>query len=152
MTPAQLRAKVLAERTAWARQMVAGIRSLPLESLDSFHSDPRNAAAAESYLRRGLEALLDLGRHILAKGFGRAALEYKDIARILGEEGVLDESASQLLTRLAGYRNRMVHFYHEVSESELYGLCTTGLDDVEGLLAALLRWVEDHPERVDRSL
>jgi len=32
-------------------------------------SDPRNVASAESYLRRGLEALLDLGRHLLAKGF-----------------------------------------------------------------------------------
>ncbi len=30
-------------------------------------SDRRNPAAAESYLRRSLEAIFDIGRHILAK-------------------------------------------------------------------------------------
>ena len=29
-----------------------------------FRADPRNVAAAESYLRRALEALLDLGRPV----------------------------------------------------------------------------------------
>jgi hypothetical protein len=64
----QLRAKVIAERVAWIRQMLAGLRTLPLDTFDSFQSDPRNMAAAESYLRRALEALLDLGRRLLAKG------------------------------------------------------------------------------------
>lgn len=32
-------------------------------------------AAGESFLRRGLEALFDLGRHVLAKGF--------DVTRLL---------------------------------------------------------------------
>lgn len=73
MTPSSVRLVVVAERTAWIRRMVEGIRRLPLESLETFLEDPRNAAAAESYLRRALEGLLDLGRHILAKGFGTAA-------------------------------------------------------------------------------
>lgn len=33
-------------------------------------------AAGESFLRRALEVLLDLGRHVLAKGFGRVVPEY----------------------------------------------------------------------------
>jgi len=64
------------------------VRSLPLNSLEDFGEDPRTPAAAESYLRRCLEALLDLGRHILAKGFGRAAAEYKVIADELKAVGV----------------------------------------------------------------
>lgn len=38
-------------------------------------------AAADSYLRRALEALMDLGRHILGKGLGRAASEYREVPR-----------------------------------------------------------------------
>jgi uncharacterized protein YutE (UPF0331/DUF86 family) len=50
------------------------------------------------------------------------------------------------------YRNRLVHFYHEVSETELYEICTGELDDVAALLAAILTWIEAHPENLDRSL
>jgi hypothetical protein len=40
--------------------------------------------AAESYLRRAVEVLLDMGRHILAKEFALAVSEYKEIALING--------------------------------------------------------------------
>jgi uncharacterized protein YutE (UPF0331/DUF86 family) len=152
MTPSGLRAKIIAERAAWVRRMAAGIRALPLDTYDTFHADPRNAAAAESHLRRALEALLDLGRHVLAKGFGRAVTEYKDVARALTEVGVLGDRYGTLLRHLAGYRNRLVHFYHEVSEIELYEICTGELVDVDTVLTAILRWIDAHPEQVDQSL
>lgn len=152
MTPSQLRAKVIAERVAWIRQMLSGLRALPLETLDKFLSDPRNIAAAESYLRRALEALLDLGRHILAKGFGQAVIEYKEVATCLSQVGVLDQRREPLLRTLAGYRNRLVHFYHEVSHRELYEICTGQLDDIEHVLATLLDWISTHPEKLDRTL
>ena len=50
--------------------MVSEIRALPLSDKEAFFSDRRDVWAAESCLRRALEALLDLGRHILAKGYG----------------------------------------------------------------------------------
>jgi hypothetical protein len=62
------------------------LKSLPLKSFESFVADPRNPASAESYLRRTLEALLDLKRHILAKGFGLAVTEYREIAQRLAEQ------------------------------------------------------------------
>jgi uncharacterized protein YutE (UPF0331/DUF86 family) len=96
--------------------------------------------------------LLDLGRHVLAKGFGRAAVEYKDVARGLAEAGVLAERHAMLLRTLAGYRNRLVHFYHEVSERELYEICTGQLGDVEGILTVVLEWIRAHPEKIDRQI
>jgi len=80
MTPSRLRATTVLERITWITQMLAGIRALPMDDFSVFQADPRNIASAESYLRRGLEALLDLGRHLLAKGFGIAVTEYKEIA------------------------------------------------------------------------
>ena len=152
MTPSQLRAKVVAERAAWVREMLAGVRGLPLSTVDEFLADPRNVAAAESYLRRALEALLDLGRHILAKGFGIPTADYKKIARSLRETGVLNHEGSQLLEQMAGYRNRMVHFDNEVSATELYELSADHLDDIDQLLQQLLNWIRSSPEKIDHSL
>jgi uncharacterized protein YutE (UPF0331/DUF86 family) len=152
MTPSQLRAKVVAERADWVNRMLANLRKLPMGSYAAFKSDPRNIAAAESYLRRALEALLDMGRHILAKGFGQAITEYKDVAKNLAQFNVLDQNKGDLLREMAGYRNRLVHFYHEVSDQELYEICTQRLSDFEMLLKAMTDWIKSHPEMIDQSL
>jgi uncharacterized protein YutE (UPF0331/DUF86 family) len=152
VVPAKLRAVVVLERLGWIQRMLAGIRELPLGLLDDFTADPRTSASAESYLRRCLEALLDLGRHILAKGFGRAASEYSTVAHELQEVGVLSSAEATLRREMAGYRNRLVHFYDEVSVAELHEICTQGLPDVERIARVLEQWVRDHPERIDKSL
>ncbi len=152
MTANKIRESVLSERVAWIRDMMKGIRGLPLDSYEDFSADERNSASAESYLRRALEALMDLGRHILAKGFAVDATDYKSIADGLRESGVIDGAMSEKMRILAGYRNRMTHFYNEVSEKELYSICSEKLDDVLAVLEAIIRWVDVNPEKIDRKL
>ena len=152
MTAMLLSEKVITERVAWIHKMLAAIQLVPLDSYETFLSDSHYVAAAESYLRRALEALMDLGRHMLAKGFGMVASEYREIPRQLQTAGVLPVELATRMGELAGYRNRMVHFYHEVSDKELYDICSRQLQDVETIVSALLAWVAEHPERVDHSL
>jgi uncharacterized protein YutE (UPF0331/DUF86 family) len=152
VTPNLIRAGVVSERIAWVREMIQSTRALPVTSFDEFIDDPRNIASAESYLRRGSEALLDLGRHILAKGFAVAVTEYKEIGPSLAAQGVLPEDQGNLLRQIAGYRNRMVHFYHEVTREELYGLCTKNLSEIEGILNAMVVWLRANPEKIDQKI
>lgn len=151
MTPSQLRYQVVAERIAWVQDMLRSVRKLPLATYEEFCGDPRNLAAAESYLRRALEALLDLGRHILAKGFGVGGTEYKEIARSLEREGVLSAECAVITRKLAGYRNRMVQFCHEISAQELFEICSLHLQDLEIILDALTVWVKNNPDKIDRT-
>jgi uncharacterized protein YutE (UPF0331/DUF86 family) len=152
MTPGRLSRTVVSERSDWVREMLERIRSLPLTSLEEFTSDRRNVDAAESCLRRALEALLDLGRHILAKGFGDAPAEYKEVAARLGERGVLQGDERATFIRMAGYRNRLVHFYDRVLDAELYDICATRLEDLEQVLGAMHGWMRAHPDALDRPL
>jgi uncharacterized protein YutE (UPF0331/DUF86 family) len=103
-------------------------------------------------LRRGLEALLDIGRHIMAKGFGVGVSEYREIAEKLGENGVLSKEEIMLLKTLAGYRNRLVHFYHEISKQELYQICKNELNDLLVIKDAYLHWLKSHPDMLDETL
>jgi uncharacterized protein YutE (UPF0331/DUF86 family) len=152
MMPAKINQRVIAERLTWVDRMVEEIQSLPLGSYDIFMGDSRNVWSAESCLRRSLEALLDMGRHILAKAFGRGVTEYKEIARELGKSGVLQAENSKILEILAGYRNRMVHFYQEVSTKELYKICTEDLKDIVNVRTALADWVDHNQDLVDKTL
>lgn len=152
MTPGKLSKRVVGDRLSWIERMLCDIRALPLEDREAFLADKRNVGMAESCLRRALEALLDLGRHILAKGFGLGVSEYKEIASKLGEQSVLSQEEARLLRVLAGYRNRMVHFYHEVGPDELYEVCAHELGDVEHIAEAYRQWLKEHEEWLDKTL
>ena len=152
MTPGSISERTVSDRLIWIDQMVDEIRALPLSDRNAFFADRRNVWAAESCLRRALEALFDLGRHILAKGFGTGVTEYKEIAVALHAQNVLANEEATLLRTLAGYRNRMVHFYHEVQPEELYEICSSQLSDVERLASAYRTWLQQHPEYLDKSL
>jgi uncharacterized protein YutE (UPF0331/DUF86 family) len=132
--------------------MVDEIRLLPLGSIDEFTGDRRNIGAAESCLRRALEALLDLGRHLLAKIFGEAVTEYKKIAEKLERKEMLAADAAHQLRVQAGYRNRMVHFDHDATEAELYAICTRELQDLLAVRDAYVTWLKKQPECVDTTL
>lgn len=152
MTRGLLSRRVVVDRLAWIDTMLADIRALPLADAATFAADRRNAAAAESGIRRAIEALFDLGRHILAKGFGEGATEYKAAARQLSAHGVLAPAAAERLVRLAGYRNRMVHFYHEVTADELYDICAHHLDDLTLVADAFRAWIAANGERLTDDL
>lgn len=109
-----------------------------------FLSDKRNPAAAESYLRRALEAIFDICRHILAKGYGLKDLEYKEIARQFGDKIIADRDYTRTLIKMAGYRNRMVHLYHEVSAEEIYEIIKNHLPDIERFLREIIKFLEDY--------
>jgi len=144
MTPGLVNPNVVGERALWISEMIAALRDLHPEERGAFLADRHKVAAAESYLRRSLEALFDIGRHILAKGFGYPATEYREIAKVLLEKKVLEESEANLLREMAGYRNRMVHFYHEITHEELLNICLYHLVEIQQVLDALLRWTEKH--------
>ena len=152
MTSDKANQKIVADRLEWIDRMLADIRSLPLDSIENFKSDKRNIGAAESCLRRALEALLDLGRHLLAKVFAKAVTEYKTIAEELEKNGVLNTEACRQLKTLAGYRNRMVHFYHEITPEELYDICSNQLDDLVMVRNAFKIWVKANPQCIDPTL
>jgi len=126
------------------QEFLIELKKFATMSLEEFLSDKRNPSSAESYLRRSLEAIFDIGRHILAKTYGLKELEYKDIARQLGEKGIVEKDYSKILVKMAGYRNRMVHLYHEVSSEEIYYILQNHLNDLEKFISAIVLFMEKY--------
>ncbi|HTG35437.1 MAG TPA: DUF86 domain-containing protein [Thermoanaerobaculia bacterium] len=152
MSPSKIRLRTVTAKAELIREMLAAIQTLPLASEAEFSADPRMVAAGESFLRRSLEGLLDLGRHVLAKGFGKVVPDYAAVADELGAQGILPLESAAKLRLMARYRNRMVHFYDDVTPPELYGILTKERQDVEEILTAVQRWLAAHPEARDDEL
>ncbi len=138
MTPTGVDLKVVAERLDIVRACLLDLRALARDDLQTFAADRRNPAAAESFLRRALEALFDTARHLLGKGLGLGRLEYREVARLSLEHGLLTGPAlGESFLKIAGFRNRLTHYYHEVTAEELFAVLEADLDDVEMIAAEL---------------
>lgn len=110
---------------------------------DFLTADSDLAAIAESHLRRSLEAMFDVGRHLLAKsGRPELASEYKSIATGLARLGIVPPNLEDALVDMAGYRNQLVHFYHEVSDEELYVIIQNNLSDLRRFAESIKSYLD----------
>jgi uncharacterized protein YutE (UPF0331/DUF86 family) len=99
-------------------------------SFEKFHADSDNFRIAFYDLHRALEAVMDIGSHILSRIPGARPSSYKDIPMLLVKHKIIPSKfASEKLLKMAGYRNRMVHFYGEITEKELYEIIQKDLKD-----------------------
>ena len=114
---------------------------------EEFLSDKKNPPFVESYLRRSLEAVFDIGRHILAKTYGFKEIEYKTIAKELGERGVITKELAEVLYVMGGYRNRMVHFYREITPEELYQIVVNNLKDFDTFIREIVAFIRAYEKK-----
>lgn len=99
---------------------------------------------AQYHMHRSLEGVFHIGAHILSRIPGADAAEYKEIAKKLGEYKIIDKDfAKNRLSEMAGYRNRLVHFYAEISSKEIYNIINHNLDDFDIFLKAVKNVLEN---------
>jgi uncharacterized protein YutE (UPF0331/DUF86 family) len=151
MVISNLNIKQIEDRLGFINYALVKLKKLSTHTEDKFLEND-NPAIAESYLRRSLEALFDIGRHITAKMAGKGIVEYKEIAKFLGEKGVISNNLASTIVLMAGYRNRLVHYYHEISDKELYIIITAHLSDIEAFAAQIRQFIEALKKRDNQLL
>ena len=146
MVISSLNTKLISDRLGFITQSLVKLRKLSDLDKNGFLADD-NPAIAESYLRRSLEAIFDIGRHIIAKHAGKGIIEYKEIAVALGNMGVVSAELSDRLRLMAGYRNRLVHFYHEVTDKELFVITQENLSDIEKFILEIKGFITEYNKK-----
>ena len=102
---------------------------------------------AQFHLHRSLEGVFHISAHILSRIPGGQVSEYKEIATKMGEYGIVDRQfANTTLKNMAGYRNRIVHFYAQITPEELYKLLNERLADFDVFLKGVKNVLE-HPDQ-----
>ncbi len=146
MVISRLNLNKIGENLALIVKFLEKLKKLSRMPKKEFLSDERNPASVESFFRRCLEAIFDIGRHILVKGYSFKSLEYKEVSQELGDKGVISPGYAEILIKMAGYRNRMVHLYKEISDEELFDIITKDLNDIERFLVEIQGFLERYKQ------
>ena len=133
---------MITSRLAFIEDALNEMRDLGSTQKEEFLKDKTRVAAVESYLRRSLEALFDVGRHILVhEGWHEYSMEYKSIASGMVRKKIVHENLEEKLQQMAGYRNRMVHFYHEITPEELYQIVREEREDIKEVVNKIKEYI-----------
>ena len=132
MKPLDLNRALVDDRLRFIERSIESLRRFRHLSLDEFNADPDFFRIAYYDLYTALEACLDIGAHILSRKPGVAPKTYRDIPLLLAGQKILPRRfAEERFAAMAGYRNRLSHFYHRLSPAEILEILKTGLDDFE---------------------
>lgn len=148
MNDRKLKKEAIIPRMDGILRDIEKLRGYAGNSLSDFKKSDDLFALSQFYLRRSLEGVFHIGEHVLSRLDGGRSSEYKEIARLLGEKGVVEKAfADSRLKAMAGYRNRLTHFYSEITPEEIYSILKTDLDDFKVYLGSIKKLVEN-PERL----
>lgn len=118
-------------------RLIEEIRS---QDFGSFSRNFRDIQAAKHSLQESIEACIDIGSHIISeKGFQRPE-NYKDIYKVLEEEGIIDPVLSEKLQEMAQFRNLLVHRYTIIDTKRVYDIMSEDMKDIQEFIKKILKY------------
>ena len=117
-------------------QQLTGYRQIDLET---YQSDWKTQRIVERTLHLTIEACMDLADHIVADRCLRVPDTGAATFEILAEAGVVSPELGKALSRMAGFRNILVHDYARLDPAIVLRVLRTDVADIERFRDAVLR-------------
>jgi len=124
------------------RKSVVQLVSLGRVDETKFMGDPDKIGSAKYHFIVAIEASIDICNHTISRNGYRVPEDYADTFKVMGEVGAFDPGFSGELAKMAKFRNRLVHLYWEVDDTQVYDILRKRLGDFKKFLDAMARFLE----------
>ncbi|NPV71081.1 MAG: DUF86 domain-containing protein [Firmicutes bacterium] len=115
--------------------------SLSNTSVKTLVEDASIRDQVERNLEVAIQCCIDLGTHLLASMGGPSPESYRDVFVSLGSLGVIDDTLSESLARMAGFRNVLVHGYLTLDPRRMHESLNR-ISDIRGFVEAVVHYIE----------
>ena len=105
---------------------------------ETFLKDKILIGSAKYYLQVSIECCLDVANHIIASEKLRAPRDYSDSFLVIQEEGLISSELGDKLRQMAKFRNRLVHLYGEIDNTNVYEYIIGDLKDIEEFKSVII--------------
>jgi len=106
---------------------------------DTFLDDFRSIDSAKYNLQTAIEAMIDICNHIISRKRLRVPATNAESFEIVSEIGLLPADALPVYRSMARFRNRIVHMYDEVDDSQIYEILQTRLGDIRSFVQCIVQ-------------
>ena len=116
------------------------LKKLKEFKFEELSKNKRDLAACKYFIRSAIEAMIDIGSHIVAKELLGTPSTNVEIMLTLSNKGVLTEENLSTYVKMVKYRNRLTHFYQEVIPQEVFDILQNKLQDFELYIKDILNY------------
>ena len=111
-------------------------------NINEFQRDLRNLKSTCRSLQNAIQALIDLGNHIISSlNLGKPEI-YEDITSLLFENKVITKSFKEKFIYMIKFRNFLVHEYDRVDPLRIYKILKENIDDIESGMKFIKNFVD----------
>jgi len=111
-------------------------------NINEFQSDLRNLKSTCRSLQNAIQALIDLGNHIISSlNLGKPEI-YEDIPSLLFENKVITKSFKEKFIYMIKFRNFLVHEYDRVDPLRIYKILKENIDDIESGMKLIKNFID----------
>jgi len=128
-----VRPEVIRKRLNKLDEYLSILHGLRKYSFADFVNDPERYGSTERFLHLAIEAILDMGNHVIAELDLGIVNWYSDIPSILARKGYIDSDLENKWLQMIGLRNTVVHDYLEIDRSIVYDILQNHLQDIEAV-------------------
>lgn len=128
-----VRPEVIRKRLNRLDEYLSILHGMQKYSFKEFISDPEHYGSAERFLQLAVEALIDLGNHVIAELALGVVNWYSDIPSILAEKGYISAELKETWIQMIGFRNTLVHDYIEIDRRIVHEVLQHRLGDLKAL-------------------
>lgn len=133
--------EVVRKRLNKLDEYLAVLGGLQKYTRDEFLENPERYGSAERFLQLAIEALIDLGNHVVADlGLGEVDT-YADIPTLMAEKGHLQATSKEKWIQMIGFRNILVHEYLDIDRGIVHDVLQQRLGDFQELREAFARFL-----------
>lgn len=134
--------RVINERLEYIRATLARLSRHQGVSLDEFRADEDGYRAALYDLQTCLEAVADIGNHVIAAMALRRPKDRRDIMMVLAETGVIPRPLGERLGEAQALRNIIVHGYLDLVLDSVHKVIQEDLGDIEEFCRSILGYMD----------
>ncbi len=133
------RLKTLSEEV---RKTVSNLSEYAVISETKLLSDKTVLNAIKYNFIVAIQAVIDICHHIVARLAGKVPDEYGECFLILKDMGYIEPDYAVKLKSMAGFRNILIHLYHEVDDRRVIMHLKEDLCIIEDFLLVVKRLIE----------
>lgn len=127
------------DKIAFIRRNLDMLRRLADTPRDGFSDGSLPFHAAVRLLQTSIEAMIDIGSHVVAREGLGSPKSYGEVFDLLSSAGVIPPEFLDRVKAMVRFRNRAVHLYGEIDVDHVYSILQNDLGDFDAFVGFIVK-------------
>lgn len=134
--------QVLVERILTdIKSNIRALQSADDISWEVYKTDMRSRRFVERSLHIMVEAVIDVGQHIISDEKLREPTSYRDTFAVLAENKIINIENLKIYEKMAAFRNLIVHYYERIDDEVVFGIFQRNLKDFDLFVDEIIQFL-----------